>query len=234
MEDEIRSLKLMHESAVQEAETWKREALHSGNKRTHIALSPSAKSGLQVTPVKSAAGKRTLGDPSRLVKLHNLEVNALKELRLQELNRRREDEQQLAEMKERLTKLESEKQTPRTNLRERLDEVGRSAEGRTGKGKKKSSDPLMGTRVAQCEAFMKETRKEFRNMKKDDVVAICDKEGIKYSTLHESVTKIITKRADAAFPNNKGKSIFIEEISDDVCGKGGEGETNDGRDSAES
>ncbi|GBG88500.1 hypothetical protein CBR_g47971, partial [Chara braunii] len=143
------------------------------------------------------------GGSKPIVELHNLEVNALKELRLQELNRRREAEQQLAEMKEKLSKLETENQIPRSNFRERLDEAGCPTEGRTGKGKKKPSDPLTETKEVQREAFMKEARKEFRNIKKDDVVAICEKGGIKYSTLHETDADIIAKVADAALPNDK-------------------------------
>ncbi|GBG91329.1 hypothetical protein CBR_g52215 [Chara braunii] len=42
IEGEIRSLKLMKDEATAEAEVWKKEALRTGNKRSRIALSPSA------------------------------------------------------------------------------------------------------------------------------------------------------------------------------------------------
>ncbi|GBG62721.1 hypothetical protein CBR_g31738 [Chara braunii] len=107
MEGEIRSLRLMKDEAAAEVEIWKKKALRTGNKRSRIALSPGAqlKVDSQSTPVKSPGKARLLSDHAAhawIVELHNLEVNALKELRLQELNRRRAAEQCLAEMEERM------------------------------------------------------------------------------------------------------------------------------------
>ncbi|GBG74216.1 hypothetical protein CBR_g17929 [Chara braunii] len=86
MEDEIKALRSKHDEAIAEVETWKKEALRPGIKRSCTAMTPDPKLRSQplTTPMKSAV--KPAGDPAELVQLHRLEVNSLKELRLQELN----------------------------------------------------------------------------------------------------------------------------------------------------
>ncbi|GBG83322.1 hypothetical protein CBR_g37035 [Chara braunii] len=82
LEASLKSIKQQHEEALQEAEDWKKETLKSGNKRSRMATSPSSQ-----LKVPSSAIRRPVTDTSQLTHLYTLEVNALKELRLQELNR---------------------------------------------------------------------------------------------------------------------------------------------------
>ncbi|GBG62041.1 hypothetical protein CBR_g28517 [Chara braunii] len=236
LENEVRVLRKSHDDAVQEAETWKKEALRTGNKRSHIATSPAStlKMPPATTPRKSPSRERTNVDTMQLRQLHNLEVETLKELRLQELNRRREAEQENERMKEELAKRDADKRvTPKSSFREKLDEAEGNVGGsilRTEKGKKK---PGAGNKVGKendRESFIWEAKKEFRNLKKDDVMDICMKEGVKYTTLSETITEIISKRAERAF----GKKAAVQDISDDVAGEPQNGGKDDGRDSATS
>ncbi|GBG83367.1 hypothetical protein CBR_g37081 [Chara braunii] len=236
LESEIRVLKQQQGEAVQEAERWKREALKSGNKRSRFASSPSysAQKPPVATPRRSPSRERPVADPTQLKQLHNLEVEALKELRLQELNRRREAEQELAKLKEELAQREAEKKTtPRSSFCERLYEAEGTGGGallQTVRGKKKAGNVHEVEIVSDREAFIRDARKELRNLKKDDVMEICMKEGVKYTTLVETVTEIISKRVERAF----GKKAFCEEISDDVAGEPLAEGKDDGRDSASS
>ncbi|GBG75881.1 hypothetical protein CBR_g21123 [Chara braunii] len=222
MKDTVRGccrLRQSREEALQEAETWKKEALKSGNKRSRIATSPS--SSLKMPPAATPA--------KGLQEIHNLEVEALKALRLKELNWRweaeqenerlkqqqREMEREHARLKEELSKRGQDKRTPLSSFRERLDEADGPADGlgaRTVR-KKKSASGSDEARDNDRDAFMREERKEFRNLKKDGVMEICLREDVKYTILTETVTEIIAKRAERAF----GKRAVVQEISDDLA-----------------
>ncbi|GBG80205.1 hypothetical protein CBR_g30571 [Chara braunii] len=246
LEVELRTLKQSREEALQEVETWKNEALKSGNKRSRLATSPS--SGLKMPPTITPAPRkeRSGADASKLQQLHNLEVDALKGLRLQEMNWRREAEQENERLKERRAKVEREnaklkeelaardkvKRTPVSSFRERLDEADTAVGGTSSKTTKKKRG-VGGNddgRDNDCDAFLREARKEFCNLKKDDVMEICMKEGVKYTTLTETVAEIISKRADRAF----GKKAVVEEISDDHSDDVQADGKSDGRDSGTS
>ncbi|GBG92119.1 hypothetical protein CBR_g54419 [Chara braunii] len=138
LETEVRTLRQSREEAVEEAETWRKEALKSGNKRSRIATSPS--SSLKMPPAATPAKDKSAAN---LRQLHNMEVDALKAMRLQELNWRREAEQENerlkeqqremerehARLKEELAKKGKEKRTPMSSFRERLDEADGVADG---------------------------------------------------------------------------------------------------------
>ncbi|GBG76593.1 hypothetical protein CBR_g22472 [Chara braunii] len=135
LEEALRLMKQRHEDALQEAETWKKEALQSDNKRSRVAISPSSQLRMPpaATPRKTPA-ERPPCDPSQLVHLHALEVNALKELRLQELNRRREAEKENAKLKEELARRDA---GPKSPFQQKLDDAGGSV-ARTSRAKKKT------------------------------------------------------------------------------------------------
>ncbi|GBG65283.1 hypothetical protein CBR_g50325 [Chara braunii] len=227
LEAELRTLKQSHEEAVTEAEAWKKEALKSRNKRSRLTISPSSE--LKMPPATTPANKdRPVTDPSQLQQLHNLEVDALKG----EAETQREVERENARLKEELGRRGVEKRTPMSTFRERLDEVETVAGGsglKTNK-KKKVVGGNDDTKENVRDAFLREARKEFRNLKNDDVMEICLKEGIKYTTLTETVSEIIAKRADRAF----GKRVVVQEISDDIAGGAQVDSRNDGRDSVTS
>ncbi|GBG63745.1 hypothetical protein CBR_g39289 [Chara braunii] len=86
VEESLRMIKQQHELAMQEAESWKREALRSGNKRSRLATSPPSQLKMPSTTPRKSSVERPTVDPTQLAQLHMLEVNTLKELRLQELN----------------------------------------------------------------------------------------------------------------------------------------------------
>ncbi|GBG58962.1 hypothetical protein CBR_g24312 [Chara braunii] len=246
LEEELRCLKQSREAALQEAETWKNEALRTGNKRSRLATSPSSGQKMPVAATSAPSKERAGAGIGHLRELHNLEVDALKGMRLQELNWRREAEQENERLKEQqremerenvrlkgeLAKREAGKHTPLSSFRERLDEVETAAGGSGSKTtrKKKVGGGIDDGTNNDRDAFLREARKEFRNLKKDDVMEICLKEGIKYTTLTETVSEIIAKRADRAF----GKKVAVQEISDDLGAGAQVDGKNDGRDSATS
>ncbi|GBG62184.1 hypothetical protein CBR_g29384 [Chara braunii] len=128
LEEALRIMKQQHESALTDAENWKKEARRSGNKRSRLAASPSSqlKMAPSSTP-RNAQVERPAVYPAQLVHLHTLEkLKDLKELRLQELNRRREAKQEIAKLKEDLPKKEVERNAPRSAFQQKLDEVGGS------------------------------------------------------------------------------------------------------------
>ncbi|GBG62590.1 hypothetical protein CBR_g31226 [Chara braunii] len=234
LEAQVCSLEKLRDEITAEAETWKKEALRSGNKRSRIALSPSAQSreACLTTPVKSTC--RPQVDMSHLKELHNLEVNALKGLRLQELNRRRETEHELAEMKKKIAQLELTKKTPRSSLRDKLEEVVEITETKDDRVKSKISETEADIEENNWETFIKGEKKALRNLKKEEVMKICKKEGIVYSTLPKTVNEIIAKRVVADFGEKKKKKSKVDETYEDICAETVDGGTNEERDSAAS
>ncbi|GBG80390.1 hypothetical protein CBR_g30758 [Chara braunii] len=219
LEEALRVLKQQHEDAVLEAENWKKEALQTGNKRSRMATSPTStlkipSSTLKISP--DATPRKTpverVEDPSQLMQLHTLEVNALKELRLQKLNRRQEAEQENAKLKEELAKLAASKSVPKSAFQQKLDDAEGSA-AKTGTGKKKPGDGEEGTRLTEREVFVKDAKKELGNKRKDELIEICMKEGVKYNTIPKTITDIIEKRVERAF----GKKAEVQDISEDGC-----------------
>ncbi|GBG80115.1 hypothetical protein CBR_g30482 [Chara braunii] len=105
-------------------------------------------------------------------------------------------------------------------------DIGRSAL-KTTRGKKKGDEGEEVGGENGRENFIREARKELANKKKDDLVEICMKEGIKYSTIPRTITDIIEKRVEKAF----GKKAAVQEVSED---DGDDDGKNDGRDSVDS
>ncbi|GBG71256.1 hypothetical protein CBR_g8678 [Chara braunii] len=125
LEEEIKSLKQMREDALKEGKDWRKEALRPGNKHGCVAMTPDSKLRSHPPTVSAKSVAKPAGDPTEQAQLHRLEVVSLKELRLQELNRRREAEQELEKAKEVIARMEAEKarQIPCSDLRERMEEV---------------------------------------------------------------------------------------------------------------
>ncbi|GBG85658.1 hypothetical protein CBR_g40389 [Chara braunii] len=176
----------------------------------------------RVTPTKTPAVRV---DYKELKQLHQMEVDKLKELRLLELNGRRKAEQELELAKRKILQMEADKvgHTPRSNLRERLDEVVIGS----GKGKKKRTAQTP-VRLNDRETFIRETRKALPQTK-DNLMAICTEEGIKYVNIRQSIDEIVAKRVLQAFPPATMDSI---DVSDDLVGDGSSKEV--GGDSAAS
>ncbi|GBG86133.1 hypothetical protein CBR_g41037 [Chara braunii] len=200
MEEEIRNLKKSREDALAEAENWKKEALRTGNLE-------------------------------QLRQLHNMEVEALKGLQQRELNWRREAEQENARLKEELAKHKEE--APKSTFREKLEEAGErdvSTAKRTSKGRKNADKEEDSDQESKRAKFISDAKKDMRGKKKDAMVEIWSKEGIKYTTLNDTIGEIIAKRVERAF----GKRPAIQEVSDDVAGEPLEEQAEARRDSATS
>ncbi|GBG88496.1 hypothetical protein CBR_g47966 [Chara braunii] len=104
-EEEIAKLNRLREEAVADAEAWKNEALRPGNKRGSLVMgSPTSQMRIRprVTPSQvTGTGKKKADEHLKgVVERHVMEVDMLKELRLKELNGRREAEQELEKLKE--------------------------------------------------------------------------------------------------------------------------------------
>ncbi|GBG65725.1 hypothetical protein CBR_g52319 [Chara braunii] len=133
LEESVKAVKQQHEHALQEAEIWKKEALRYGNKRSWLATSLSSQLKMPLTTPRKSTLERPFVDPNQLAQLHTLEVNALKEMRLQELNRRCEAEQENARLKEKLAKRDAEREAPKSVFQQRLDAAGGSV-AKSGRG----------------------------------------------------------------------------------------------------
>ncbi|GBG81076.1 hypothetical protein CBR_g31634 [Chara braunii] len=213
IEKEMEILRQARDEAKIEAEAWRQEAIRPGSKRGCVALStPSAQATMlpRFTPTKTPAARV---DYKELKELHQMEVDKLKELRLLELNGRREAEQEQEFAKQKIVEMEAGRtgHIPRSNLRERLDEVVAGS----GKGKKKSvtQTPI---RFNDREAFIKETRKSM-SQTNDKLMVICVEEGIKHVTIGQSIDEIVAQRVLQVLPPATIDSI---EVFDDLAGNG--------------
>ncbi|GBG82999.1 hypothetical protein CBR_g36528 [Chara braunii] len=217
MEKEMSSLRQMRDDAITETEQWRIEALRPGNKRGCVVVTPGTQGRARprATPLKSP---EVVVDYAGLVHRHSLEVKTLQDLRLKELNARREVEQELERLKEENARLEVAQRPRGTDLCRRMEEAGRS----TGKGKTKATD-AESSRVNDKQAFIKAEKKTLGNLKKDDITAICVKEGVKYTTLKQSVEEIIYVRVKRMYPGDDGGKIH------DVPDDSNEGQLDDGK-----
>ncbi|GBG83562.1 hypothetical protein CBR_g37279 [Chara braunii] len=91
LEDEIAKKERLREEAVADAEAWKIEVLQPGNERGCLAVEPTPTTQARIRPQTT---------PRSRGKRHDAEVVALREIRLKELNGRREAEQELKRLKE--------------------------------------------------------------------------------------------------------------------------------------
>ncbi|GBG82218.1 hypothetical protein CBR_g34500 [Chara braunii] len=226
LEASLKAIKQQHEAALKDNEDWKKEALRTGNKRSRLATSPSSQLKIPSSVPRRPSAETGSVDPTQLAQLHTLQVNALKQLRLQELNQRWEAEQENVRLKEELAKREAERTTLKSAFQQQLNSAGGSVLKTTRDKKKVGDGEEVGGKNGR-ENFIREARKELASKKKNDLVEICMKEGIKYSTIPRTITDIIEKRVEKAL----GKKATIQNVSEDDCDDDGK---NDGRDSTNS
>ncbi|GBG69840.1 hypothetical protein CBR_g4668 [Chara braunii] len=193
-----------------------------------ITLStPVAKSNLRPvrsTPLKSSV---TSVDLKRVADMHRLEVETIQEIHIREFNARREAEQELDKAKERIAQLERDRiekdkatRTPCSNLRGKMDEAA------TAKGKEKVSCGKGSSKDAEMKAtFVREARKDLRGLTKDALITICEKEGVKYAGVKQTVHDIIASRVSKAFPPKDSVVDVSEDLVDTVNGKDSGGDS---------
>ncbi|GBG64595.1 hypothetical protein CBR_g45652 [Chara braunii] len=218
MEGEIARLRSANEEAVVAADVWKSEALRPGNKRGSIVVTATPVPG-----VRTRARTDSLLSPSvedlklkEKVEHQEHEIELLREWRLRELKGRREAEQELKLLTEKMAMLEVERRTPTaSNLKAQMDKVASTAE----KGKKQLSPEAMAIEANDRETFLQETRKMLKPLKKEKIVALCAKEGVSYSTLDKTKEELALKRAEKAFGPVKDRAVkkggvVIHEVTD--------------------
>ncbi|GBG89665.1 hypothetical protein CBR_g49518 [Chara braunii] len=124
----------------------------------------------------------------------------------------KEMHEDLEKAKEKIARMEREmsQKTSRSNLRSKMDEVC------TGKGKEKKGKDKVVADEKEKEAFAKDERKSLRGMTKDALMAICDKEGVKYVGVKQTVDDMVAHRVKKAFP-----PVTVE-VSEDLADAVGE------------
>ncbi|GBG67500.1 hypothetical protein CBR_g634 [Chara braunii] len=226
------------EDMAKELESWKQEALRLGNKRGHVVVSTPT-SDARVRPRVTSRSPAVIRSEQyrEMCQRNAAEVELLKEMRLKELNRRREAEQELEKYKEMVARAEAEKiKTPvpplATDLRAKLDAVAEKSMMKSN-GRKVTEET---EQVNDKDMFVKENRKELRKKNKDEITSICRKEGVTYTTLEATKELIVQRRAERAFEgetSGKGKEVMVEVYEDHETGKQ-IGSKVDGCDSASS
>ncbi|GBG71241.1 hypothetical protein CBR_g8544 [Chara braunii] len=221
MEDEIARLRVVNKEAVAAADVWKHEALRPDNKRGSVAVTaipvPGTRTRARVTPIPSPSVEDL--KLKERVEHQKHEIELLREWRLRELNGRRQAEQEVDRLKEKMARLEVGRRTPTaSNLKTRLDKV---AVATADKGKRPVSPATQAVEVNDREAFLSETRGTLKPLKKDKFVAICEKEGGSYSTLGKTKEELALKRADVAFGKDrdgtlKKVGVRIHEVNEET------------------
>ncbi|GBG82216.1 hypothetical protein CBR_g34498 [Chara braunii] len=139
MEEVIFALQKQCEVVEANAEVWRIEAMRPGNKRGSIAIGQTpiseARVRTRVTPAASPGPTgRVNAQLKEMVERHQREVDLLKEMRLREVNARKESKEVEKLKKEAMVRLETGRKTGGTNLKSRLDDVvGSSAKKDKGK-----------------------------------------------------------------------------------------------------
>ncbi|GBG84442.1 hypothetical protein CBR_g38727 [Chara braunii] len=200
LEEVIHALQKQCEAAENNVEAWRLEALRPGNKRGSVAIGQCPITEARVRPRVTLyeiprAVSRVNGQLKAIVERHQQEVDLLKEMRLKEVNARKESEEEVERLKEAMARLGTSRKTKGTNLRTRLDEVA-GPSSRKDKGKAPASPD---TQAVDRDVLLKNARRQLRNLKKDDVVAFCEKEGITYTKLDLTKEAIAQRRAGRAF-----------------------------------
>ncbi|GBG73712.1 hypothetical protein CBR_g17053 [Chara braunii] len=194
LEERLSALTKAKEEAEANAELWKAEALRPGNKRGSIAVGQtpiSARVRQRSTPSGLPTELRVNPQLKGIVERHNMEVDLLKEIRLKDVNGRIEAEKEVERLKEAMAKFAMEKERG-TNLKSRLDEVtGPSARKVGCSSIKKKGDETPGEQVNERETFAKAMRKQMKKLNKDQVMKICNKEGVIYTKLEQTKEEII-------------------------------------------
>ncbi|GBG70237.1 hypothetical protein CBR_g6366 [Chara braunii] len=234
LEEQIVTLRRLKAGAVSEAEAWKLEAQRPENKRggINIGVTPMTQVRVRsrITPIQTSAPRKKMlvEDYQAFAQQNEEEVNLLWDMRSKEVERRKEAEQEAEQLKEKLDRLEIEKvdktKSTATCLRVRLEAVIDDTTGPSSRGKKKATTTDDATKIDKLkndkEAFVKSNRLDLRSMKKDAVQAICEKDGVQYTTLDKTKEEIVKKRVARAFSTSTNETtrqngVVIEEISDD-------------------
>ncbi|GBG88573.1 hypothetical protein CBR_g48042 [Chara braunii] len=231
LEEVIRALRKQCELAEANADVWSNEALRSVNKRGSVAIGPTpgteARVRLKVTPIASACAVNQ--QIKGIVERHQQEVDLLKEMRLKEVNARKESEEEVDRLKEAMARLGTGRKTKGTNLKTRMDIVA-------GVSTRKDHGVTMASPMAIVNArdsHLQEETKKLRLLKKEDVLAICEKEGIDYTTLEPTKEEIAQRRTARVFDKDKGKKVKDSTV-DLTEGGNDDSETSGGCDSASS
>ncbi|GBG81218.1 hypothetical protein CBR_g31890 [Chara braunii] len=215
IEKEMREVNMARDDAKAEAERWQQEALRPGNKRGCISLTTPA-SRTSVRPPAGTLGKSpAIIDYKSMVEMHRMEVETI------EVNARRKAEQELERMKEKMLSMEKQKEkgreTPRSNLRIRMEEVA------VEKVTEHNLPITSASKVTDKEAFIRDNHKTLKLLTKDGLTAICEKEGVKYAGVKQTVEDIIARRVAVAFPEAK-KAVV--DVSEDLADAGGDSSTS--------
>ncbi|GBG68494.1 hypothetical protein CBR_g3038 [Chara braunii] len=194
---------------------------------------------VEPTPNVGTARHRVDEHLKGVVERHVLEVDNLKEMRIREINARREVEQELEVVKEKQRKdeeevmklrsqlkelsMEKRRHAAGTNLKSKLDEATRLSSKKTEKGKQ-AATPRAAT--DQRDIFLKDARRVLKNLTKKELLVICEEEGVDYVKLDTTKKLIANLRADRAVEAGKGErnGVTIQEVSDD--GGGGNQQEN--------
>ncbi|GBG77033.1 hypothetical protein CBR_g23359 [Chara braunii] len=230
MEEEIARLRTVSEEANAAADVWRTEALRPGNKRGSVVVTATLVPGMRTRARMVSTHSPAMEDLKLKEKVEHQEheIELLKEWRLRELNGRRQAEQ-VERLKEKMAKLAVERSTPlASNLKTRLDKVATTGK----KGKKQLNPAVLAVEANDRDAFLAETRKFLKPLKKDKVVALCAKEGVTYSTLDKTKEDLALKRDDVAFGVLRGSTVkkggvVIHEVTEGEEGGKGSTEVND-------
>ncbi|GBG84243.1 hypothetical protein CBR_g38214 [Chara braunii] len=244
LEEVIVALQRQCEAVEANADVWRSEALHPGNKRGSVAIG--------TTPVSDARVRARVASPNAgrvnlelkgIVERHQLEVDHLKEMRLREINARRESEEEVERLKEAMAKLGTGVKTKGTNLKSKLDAAAGVS---TRKASVRIADNVVDASGRKChkvakspavqinsrDAFLRDVRKDLRKKNKEEILSMCEKEGVVYSTLEptkEAIAQVRTARAFDKDERGKGKVDSVVDVSDEA---GGNSDKEDRRDSA--
>ncbi|GBG73726.1 hypothetical protein CBR_g17066 [Chara braunii] len=235
LEEVIFALQKQCKAAEANADVWRNEALRPGNKRGSVAIGHTpvsdARVRARITPVvPPCSGGRVNIQLKDIVERHQREVELLKEMRAREVKARKESEDEVDRLKNEMARLNTGRRSKGTDLRRKMDE----AVVPTTKGKTVVD---VVDHVMQRDVFLRAAGKELRGKRKEEVIDICDKEGVEYTTLDPTKEAIAQGRADRAVGvdlddgKGKGKDDTVVEVTDDG---GDNSEPSDGRDSATS
>ncbi|GBG77782.1 hypothetical protein CBR_g24230 [Chara braunii] len=175
LEEVIIALQRQCEAAEANADVWRSEALRSGNKRGSVAIeaTPTSDARVRARVVSPGVGRVNL-ELKGIVERHQLEIERLKEMRLRELNARKESEEEVERLKEAMVRLGTGVKTRGTNLKSKLDDAaGVSTRKESVRITEEANDALTRkiqnrttdnptVRVNNKDAVLRDTRKDLR------------------------------------------------------------------------